>query len=174
MKNREQLRRRHYVDQALQGWFLVGLVTLEIVLFSVGLFIIYQHMNEAIELQIFQAHATHESGSSLLLNALMGVLPWILVANVIAVLITSRIWSRYLEKVIGSLRQMLATGAKLDFRDISGQMTGSHEVLDIGTAWMARERERNRIIKAAIAELSVDTDPEEAMKILGRVKAVLK
>ncbi|MCF6280994.1 MAG: hypothetical protein L3J28_02100 [Candidatus Polarisedimenticolaceae bacterium] len=174
MNNSEQLRHRHYVDRVLQGWFLVGLVTLEVLLFGVGLFIIYQNMNEAIELQIFQAHAPHESGSSLLLYELMSVLPWILVANVIAVLITSRIWSQYLEKVIRSLRQMLAMGAKLDFRDVSDQMTGSHEVLDIGAAWMTRERDRNRIIKTAIAELTVDTDPEEALRVLDRVKAVLK
>jgi hypothetical protein len=174
MNNSEQMRRKYYVDRVLQGRFLVGLVALEVLLFGVGLFVVYQRMNEAIEQQIFQAHASHEGGVSLLIDVLIQVLPWILVANIIAVLITSRIWSQYLDNVIQSLRQMLSTGANLDFRDISNQMTGHHEVLDIGSAWMARERERNRVIKAAVADLMVDTNPEEAMMALERVKAVLK
>ncbi len=174
MNNSEQLRRRHYVDRVLQGRFLAGLVTLEVLLFGIGLFVVYQRMNEVIEQQIFQAHASHEGGISLLINELIQVFPWILVVNVVAVLITSRIWSQYLDKVIQSLRQMLSSGANLDFRDISSQLAGHHEVLDIGEAWMARERNRNRVIKSAVAELTVDSDPEEAIKVLDRIKAVLK
>jgi len=174
MNNCEQMRRRHYVDRVLQGRFLVGLVSLEVLLFGVGLFVVYQQMNEAIELQIFQAHASHEGGIALLVNELMQVLPWILVVNVVAVLITSRIWSQYLDKVIQSLRQMLSRGIHLDFRDISNQLEGHHEVLDIGAAWMARERERNRVIKSAVAGLTIDSDPEEAIEALDRIKAVLK
>jgi len=174
MNNSEQLRRRHYVDRVLQGRFLAGLVTLEVLLFGIGLFVVYLRMNEVIEQQIFQAHASHEGGISLLINELIQVFPWILLVNVVAVLITSRIWSRYLDRVIQSLRQMLSSGANLDFRDISSQLAGHHEVLDIGEAWMARERERNRVIKSAVAELTVDSDPEEAIKALDRIKAVLK
>ncbi len=174
MRNSEQMRRRHYVDRVLQGRFLMGLVTLEVLLFGVGLFVVYQHMNEAIELQIFQAHASHEGGISLLISELLHVLPWIVIINIVAVLITSRIWSQYLDKVIQSLRLMLAAGAKLDFGSISGQMRGDHEVIDIGIAWIRRERERNQVIKAAIAELTVDSDPEEAIKALDRAKAVLR
>ncbi len=174
MKNSEQMRRRHYVDRILQGRFLIGLVTLEVLLFGVGLFVVYQHMNKAIEQQIFQAHTSHEGGISLLIGELLHVLPWIVIANIVAVLITSRIWSQYLDKVIQSLRLMLTAAAKLDFGSISSQMTGDHEVIDIGIAWIRRERERNQVIKAAIAELTVDSDPAEAVKALDRAKAALK
>lgn len=167
-------RRRHYVDRVLQGRFLMGLITLEILLFGVGLFIVYQNMNAAIEMQIFQAHTIHESGSSLLFNELIRVMPWILVVNIVAVLITNRVWARYLGNIIQSLRQMLASAAKLDFRDITDQLDGNHEVLEKGTTWMRRERERNQVIKAAIAELDVDTDPKMALEVLGRVKDALK
>ena len=170
----DEHRRRHYVDRVLQGWLLIGLITLEILLFGIGLYIIYQNMNAAIEMQIFQAHAANESGSTLLLSELMRVLPWILVVNIIAVLITNRVWARYITNIIYSLRQMLVAASKLDFKGVPDQSEYSHEVLEKGAVWMRRERERNQMLKAAIAELSVDSEPVEAQKVLDRVKNLLK
>ena len=169
-KNR---RRQFYVDRVLQGRFLVGLISLEVLLIGVGLVVVYQNMNAAVEMQLFQAHAPTKSDSSLLVGELLRVMPWILIANVVAVLIANRIWAGYISSIIGDLRQMLSLAAKLDFRDLSGQIEGNHEVLLKGLEWMRRERERNQELKALIAQLKGDTDPIEVKKVLGRVKDTL-
>ena len=174
MSNRYNNRRRQfYVDRVLQGRFLLGLIGLEVLLIGVGLVVVYQNMNAAVEMQLFQAHAPSKSDSSLLISELSRVMPWILIANVVAVLIANRIWAGYISSIISDLRQMLGLSAKLDFRDLSGQIEGNHEVLIKGLEWMRRERERNQELKALFAQLKKDTDPSEAKKILGRAKDIL-
>lgn len=151
-KNMQDQRRRRYVDHSLQGSLILGLVLLETLLFCGAMFYIYQAMHQAIEAQLYSAHPHGPSILQLLLVQLGRILPWLIVANLVAVWLANRLWARCLGRVIGRLTRLLERVGGLDLR-LPREKAGGHEVCELGRRWLTLERERQLRLRAAFTAL---------------------
>lgn len=169
-------RRRYYIDRLVQGKLLGLLVLFEVLLFIAAMGMVYLELQEMVSLES-SGDKTPGSGA-LLVGVLMGILPWVLSANLVMVLVVSRIWGRYVKSIVHPLKQLLSAVEKLDLRG-NGRIDSRHEALDIGRRWILQERERNIEIAACIRSLGEDIDVsdqrfrEKMRRLLAEIKGLL-
>jgi len=175
-KTRESGRRRHYLDRSLQGWLLIGLILLEVALFSIALLILYQDLNMAVEARLYRAHAEPGGDMPVLLLVTLRLLGALVLVNVLAVLVADRLWDRRVKRVTGNLRQILKRVGALDFRG-GCRPAADHPALAAACRWEATEAERCRRIRRLIDTLqttdSGDVPLPEIEKRLRQIKELL-
>lgn len=145
-------RRTIYVDESVQKWLLIALVTLEIMLISGALWLLYLQLISTVEANLYRAHAVGKPDIYPLLKvALIGV-GGLFAINLIALWIADRLWARHLASI---LQPFIALVKKVEVLDFSSEPPASkpHEVVDLARTWYATERQRLLNLHAAINQL---------------------
>ena len=154
-------RRTVYVDGAVQKWLLIALVTLEVLLISGALWILYLQLNELLEANLYRSHFSDKPHIYPLLfkNALIG-LGGLVVINIVVLWIADRLWSRHVNSILRPVFEMLRKVESLDFCE-DAIPAASHRVIGLAYRWRKTERERLLKLRAEIARLAV-TDVSSA------------
>jgi len=145
-------RRRCYIDRALQGPLLAGLLLFELLLLSAALLLLQHNLTTAVEEQMYRAHQLPGSALPLLVEELLWVGLWLVGINVVAIALMAQLWSGMVRRVVNPLQQMLGAVAQLDLRPTEG-VCAEHEVLQQAELWLRLEHERCSQIHALVAQL---------------------
>lgn len=155
-------RRRHYLDRSLQGWLLVGLIALEVTLFSIALFMLYQDLNTVVEAQLYSAHVDPGGDMPALLQITLRLLGGLVLVNLFAVFVADRLWSRRVNRITEDLQQVLKRVGALDFSRHC-QTAADHAVLAAACRWQSVEAERCHNIRRLISALQTADNGDEAI-----------
>lgn len=148
-------RNIQYIDQALQKWFLVALVTLEVLILAGAGAILYFRLDAAVEESLYRVHmAGQPSMLSVLLKESLQIVVGLIAINLIALFVADRIWARHVRGILSELRKLLSSVRDLDLREdtVTGILP-RHEVLSVGLDWHRAERERHLALRESIAAL---------------------
>ncbi len=155
-------RRRHYLDRSLQGWLLVGLIALEVTLFSIAMLILYQDLNAVVEARLYSAHVDPGGDMPALLQVTLRLLGGLLLINLFAVFVADRLWSRRVNHITGDLRQVLKRVGALDFSRHC-PVAEDHAVLAAACRWQSVEAERCQHIREVISALQTTDTSDKAI-----------
>lgn len=153
--------RRHivYVDDRLQKWLLIALVTFEVLLIAGALWMLYLQLDSLLEANLYRVHYSGDPHiyPLLLKNALIGI-GGLIGINLVLLLIADRMWSRHVNSILQPLNELLAKVEALDFSD-EVSTAASHKVVELARSWRNSERQRLRKLRAQIAELDLPGGP---------------
>jgi len=151
-------RKIHYVDHAVQKWLVVALLALEVTLVSAALWMIYVHLSEIVDQNLYRIHQ-HDGPSmfSQLLGETLTMLAVLVAANVVALLVADKIWGAYLHSILAPFGAMMARVEALDFGE-DQPLPRNHEALELALAWRSMERLRCKSMRDEIAGLDLQQD----------------
>lgn len=148
-------RNIQYIDQALQKWFLVALVALEVLILAGAGAILYFRLDAVVEDGLYRVHlAGQPSMFSVLLKESLQIVVGLIAINLIALFVADRIWARHVRGILGALRNILHSVRELDLREEAvTKISPNHEVLMVGLEWHRTERERHLALRKSLATL---------------------
>ncbi|MDO8413619.1 MAG: hypothetical protein Q7S51_07520 [Gallionellaceae bacterium] len=149
-------RRTVYVDGAVQKWLLITLVTLEIMLISAALWMLYIQLNDLLEANLYRSHFSDKPHiyPLLLKNALIG-LSGLVVINIVVLWVADRLWSRHVNSILHPVIELLSKVEALDFRE-DVPVSVVHRVIGLAHRWRKTEHERLLKLRAEIAKLEAE------------------
>lgn len=149
-------RSTHYIDQALQKWFLVALVILEVPILAGAGAILYFRLNAVVEKSLYRVHLTGQpSMLSVLLKDSLKIVAGLITINLLALLLADRIWARHVRGILSALRKLLLSVRNLDLRaQAVTEIVPRHEVLSVGLTWHRAERERHLTLHKSMIALN--------------------
>jgi len=166
-------RKIRYVDQALQRRLLFVLVASEVLLVSVGLWVLYGHLSEVVNQNLYRVH---QSGSqpmfTLLLRETLVMLAGLVAANLVLLVIADRLWAGYVNSILRPFSELIARTGVLDFKE-DAPPARQHPVLDLARDWRVRERVRYQAVRNEIMSIDVGADfssPEERERSLAALQ----
>lgn len=144
-----------YIDQALQKWFLLALVALEVLILTGAGAVLYFRLDAAVEEGLYRVHlAGQPSMLTVLLKESLQIVVGLIAINLIALFVADRIWARHVRGILVALRKILRSVRDLDLREEKvAEILPSHEVLTAGLQWHRTERERHLALRKSIAAL---------------------
>lgn len=143
-------RKIRYIDQDLQKRLLIALVALEVVVLLVAGAILYVRLNIVADESLYRIHLTSRpSMFSVMLKESVQILGGLVVANLLALFVAKRIWSRYVNGIVAALRDLLSRSRDLDLR-ADPVLPTRHPVLERALAWRSAERARHLALREAL------------------------
>ena len=169
-------RRIVYVDEKVQKWLIIALVTLEVLLLSGALWVIYLQLSGALDANLYRAHiAARPRIYPPLQFALIGLVG-LATINIVALLVADWVWARHLDSILQPLLELVGRVEALDFLEDT-PAASPHKVVDLARAWRKTERQRLLNLRAAIAQLETPdgtSSPEAEARTRVALEAVRK
>ena len=167
-------RRRHYIDAKIQGHLIWSLIVLEVLLFAVGMVVIYLDMQSMLDDRLYRVHDL-PLNRPLLLQGLWTNLPWIIGINILLVLYVDAHWKKKIRPIVLQLQEILCKVKRLDLRHRVVNEE-EHDVLASANDWLKTERERYSAILALSNELpgSIDKNDQAGLRQLQRQLTTLQ
>lgn len=159
-----QPRRKKYIDTSIQGRLIITLLILEVLIFSLAMWFVYQELQTAIDNNLYRVHQPDSESRPVLLTALLDIIPWILIINVLLLVGIDRIWGNYLAKIIEPLRHTAERVSHLDLRK-AATAHNNHSVLEYAQQWTSQERERCKVIQKLVQSLPNQANESEQADI---------
>jgi len=174
-------RRRYYTDLKVQGYLLVGLIAVEVLLVSAVLYLLYNDINSVIEAHLFRIHAPEQGAWPELFRVLGVVLLLFLALNMVLMLLIHLWWGRYIKNTVKQFSIMLERLLNLEFSSSGEEIRKKHPAAELIELWYEKEKARNQRIATLLQRLREldDTawaDPGDAdvQKILTEYQSLLK
>lgn len=146
-------RRIHYVDHVLQKWLVLALVALEIGLVAAMVWAMNLRLGQAIDENLYRVHLARATPilQQLWQEAalLLGIF---IVANLIALFVADRIWSRFVDALLRDFMALVGKTGRLDFTP-DPDLAGRHDALDLALRQRAQQRHRFAEIRDQLARL---------------------
>jgi len=168
------VRRKKYIDSNIQGRLIVGLLLLEVILFAIAMWFVYQELQMAIDNSLYRVHKPQVDSTPILFNALFATVPWIIFVNVLLLIGLNQLWSKYLVGIIEPLRIIINRLKSMDLRGYQDVGT-EHLVLEHAQHWIYQERERCKKIRELAQSLPTEittSTPEEQKFLSETLKAI--
>ena len=170
-------RRIHYVDESLQKFLLVGLVLLEAGLAAGLAWLMYQHLNQIIDDNMYRVHlADATSLLPQLISQSYFLLGLFFAVNVLALVAVDLVWRRYVHSILRSFMQLMTKTSQLDF-SFDPAIARRHQLLDLSEAQRAQDRARLTAIRAQLSllspEVSTATDAPTVQRVLNALNELL-
>lgn len=165
-------RKIHYVDETLQKFFLTGLVLLEAGLAAGLTWLMWQHLNQVVDDNLYRVHLADAAPILLQLARQALVLLGIFFAvNVLALVLVDLVWRAYVNTILRHFMHLMGKTAALDFtRDAPNPQR--HQVLDLAESQRDKERQRLTEIRTRLSLLpSAPLAPENAHYVADAVHA---
>jgi len=140
------VRRKKYIDTNIQGRLIVGLLLLEVVLFAIAMWFVYQELQLAIDNSLYRVHKPQADSTPILFNALLTTVPWIIFVNVLLLIGLNQFWSKYIAGIIEPLRIIINRLNIMDLRSLRKD-GAEHPVIEHAQSWMQQEQERCKKIR---------------------------
>lgn len=147
-------RKHFYNDHKLQGYLLVALIVLELVLVALLLTYMYIEINRIIEGHLYRLHNTNTASWPEMLLLLGSAMAAFLIVNIAALYLAHLIWGRYVRQTIRLFSAGLDRIIALDFSGRLQSPPGHHQIIDLLETWFAREQDRNRQIALQLERLN--------------------
>ena len=149
------VRRKKYIDSNIQGRLIVGLLLLEVILFAIAMWFVYQELQIAIDTSLYRIHKPQADSVPILFNALLTTVPWIIFVNLMLLIGLNQFWNKYLVGIVEPLRVIIYRLNTLDLRH-HREVDAEHLVIENAQYWMRQERERCKKIRALTQSLSTE------------------
>lgn len=170
-------RRTVYVDEAVQKWLLIALVTFEVVLISGALWLLYQQLNAMVEANLYRIHFSGEANiDPVLLKKMLLGLGGLVAINIVVLLVADWFWTRQVNAILQPLVKLLNKVEELDFSE-DEPVEKSHKVVELAHAWRNSERQRLFKLRTEIAKLEVSgdlTSPQAKERARTALESILK
>lgn len=139
IQSRNHHRHIHYLDNRIQKGLLIALVSMEIMLVVIAMWLLHGTLSDAIEQQMYQVHFTsHRSIFSILFTECVKILGVFLLVNLAALLLAERIWAYWVNGILRNLMTLTEAALHLDFSEKS-HISCNHPVLMQAMAWRYAE-----------------------------------
>lgn len=133
-------RKIHYVDESLQKFLLVGLVLMEVMLAAGLSWLMWRHLNQIVEANLYRVHlADAVPILTQLAQEALFLLGMFFLVNLIALLLVDLVWRRYVGSILGSFMQLVKKTTALDY-SADPDIAQRHQVLYL----TERHREQTR------------------------------
>lgn len=151
-------RRRKYIDVAIQKWYVVVFIMLEVALIGFTVAVLYADLSATIDDNIYRVHhSAHRNVMATLLPRVGYAMAGLVVINLLALLAAEGIWVRSVNNLLHAFTRLLVKVENLDFRK-DGTITRHHDALDGMLTWRQSERERCCAIRSTIEQIQPDVD----------------
>ena len=174
-------RRRYYTDLKVQGYLLVGLIAVEVVLVSAVLYVLYNDINAVIEAHLFRIHAPEQGAWPELFRVLGVVLGLFLGLNLLLMLLIHLWWGRYIKKTVRQFSVVLERLLNFDFATSGDEIRKQHPAAELIELWYEKEKARNLRIAQLLQRLEALDDAAwthagdaDVQKILTEYQRLLK
>lgn len=151
-------RRILFVDNKVQKGLLIALVTLEVLLITSTLWMLYLQMGEVVDANLYRVHFSGKPNiyPLLLKTALFGVIGLIAI-NVLMLWIAAWVWGRHVDSILKPFRLLIGKVEALDFSE-DASIAIPHEVVDLALAWRHSKRQTLLRLRQEIARLDEHAD----------------
>ena len=155
-------RRIVYVDDKVQKGLLVALVTLEVALIVVTLWMLYVQMGAVVDANLYRVHFVSAPNiyPLLLKTALIGVVGLIAV-NVLMLWVAGWVWARHVDSILQPFRKLISKVEALDF-SVDKTEDIPHNVVSLALTWRNTKRQNLRLLRQEIARLDEFDDLSKA------------
>ncbi|MBC8210533.1 MAG: hypothetical protein H8E21_05645 [Gammaproteobacteria bacterium] len=148
-------RKQLYTDREIQGYLLLALIIMELVLVGLLLFFMYQGIDQIIEQQLYQIHRKGADSSWVSIFMLTGwMMGGFLLVNLIALYLANVIWGRYIRKTVTDFSKRLDKLQRRDFSNSEQDAENSHRMIDLMDQWLLKEKNRSHEIALIVEQLS--------------------
>ena len=166
-------RKIHYVDETLQKFLLIGLVMLEAGLAAGLAWLMFRHLNQIIDDNLYRVHLadavpiinqlTH--AASILLGLFCAV-------NLVALAVVDLLWRRHVDSILRHFMRLVGKTRALDFT--IDPTTGNRHLL-LNLAETQREQDRTRLtkIRQQLALMPGASDSRRVYAVLDSVDQLL-
>jgi hypothetical protein len=166
-------RKHFYTDRKLQGYLLVGLITLEFVLVCLLVFYLYSEINNIIEDHLYRAHRIYKTTWPEIFTLLSMTMSGFVVINILVLYLAHVIWGRYVKQTITLFSSVLDRMIDLDFSGSWPSKQGQHRIVDLMEQWFDKEKKRNEDISTHIERLSRYEGQEIGQDDIENLKQIL-
>jgi len=147
------VRKIRYIDETLQKLLLIGLVLLEAALAAGLAWMMYQHLNQIIEDNLYRVHLADDVPMlTQLMHEEFILLGLFFAVNLIALLTVDLFWRRHVNGILVRFMGLMGKTARLDFT-VDPTVAHNHQILDLAQTQRHRDRTRLTEIRALISEL---------------------
>lgn len=170
-KSRHQ-RKIHYVDETLQKFLLIGLVLLEAGLAAGLAWMMFRHLNQIIEENLYRVHLadavpiltqlTHEAITLLLIFG---------ATNLVALVFVDLLWRRYVNSILCLFMKLMGKTHQLDFTS-DPIISDRHQVLHLTEIQRDQDRVRLTAIHDQLLHLETAMLANEAYAMNVALKAL--
>lgn len=146
-------RKIRYIDETLQKFLLIGLVLLEAALAAGLAWMMYRHLNQIIEDNLYRVHLGDDVPMlAQLMHEEFILLGLFFAVNLTALLTVDLFWRRHVNSILARFMGLMGKTARLDFT-VDPPIENSHQLLDLAQTQRERDRTRLAEIRALISEL---------------------
>jgi hypothetical protein len=156
MKHARDIRKRRYIDLALQGWLIASAILVQAALALATLAALRARLLAEIDAGLYRVHHVDTRP---VLNIILGDGLWLMLAyaaaNLLLMAVLAWVWRRRLARLLDRLRPILARAGRLDFsiRDDFGGRDDEHAVVHAALAWHGNEHDRLAALRERCASL---------------------
>lgn len=147
-------RRQYYTDQKLQGYLLVVLISVQLVLVSVLLYFLHGDINALIEENIYRVHSKEASSWPDIFRLLAITMSMFLLINIFLLYLAHTAWSRYIKGTISQFSSILDRIVNRDFKDPPLSLESGHQMMQLAQQWWSKEQLRRRDMDTLLQQLS--------------------
>lgn len=162
----------NYLDDRIQGYLLFATLMLDMLLLVIAIVILYFHLSQAIEEQMFRVHFGPQEGLPVLVKGLLQIAPFVVLAKIMIALIVKWLWSDYIARIVSYLKATFYAITLLDLR-LRQAPQANHEVLDKAEYWLQEEHQRCTRLGRLLEDLDVDKDEKEVAMLLQKMRKYL-
>lgn len=146
-------RKIRYVDETIQKFLLIGLVFLETGLAAGLAWMMFRHLNQIIEDNLYRIHLANTAPIlPQLMHQAIILLGIFTVSNLVALVLVDFIWRRYIYSILGLFKQLMEKTYNLDFTD-DPEINSRHQVLDLAETQRNQDRIRLTAIREQLSRL---------------------
>ena len=159
-------RRQYYTDQILQGYLLVGLILLEVLLVCLLVYFLYAGINQILEDQMYLIHKKTDSSLPEIFNLLFFALSGFVATNLAALYVAHLIWGRYIKNTINVFSMELDKINAHEFAPVTSANKTHHHMITLMDDWMLKEKNRKSKTDSLLRRLSeiTEVDSDEELK----------
>ncbi len=175
MKNR---RKKLFIDQNIQGYLIMSLVLLEVVIVVTAMSYLYFEFNAIFDANIYQIHKSHSNSIYKLLDMEMAKVVIVTsLINLTVLFIANLLWLRHIKKIIAYFRNTMQSIKNLSLNFSRPDDLPSHDLTQQLEKWQQHEKTRAQKIHDLI--ISLPEDPEminkaELMISVNNLQSLLK
>lgn len=172
MSQASRVRRRRFIDPALQGGLILALVLLQAILLAGILYWLHGDLETLLEARLYRIH---QSGNPPLAEVLLArgapALALLLVANMALMVLAELLWVRRLHRLAGALAQFTARSGELDFTPdtLPGKPHAVHQRAMAWRRWEAIRLAKFRTLARQLAQAPA----EQRMLLLMQMRRLL-
>ncbi len=179
-ETKSSYRKRLFIDMELQGWLLIGLVTLETLLLGGACWYLYLSLNASIDQNLYVIHkASDRQLVTEFTQQMWNVILTCALINTLALIAAHRLWARHVRHILRDFSARLQRLSRLDLSDVVDE-GNKHCLLSTYDNWLKLERERLSCVNSLIAKAREDmikadkTALQDAKTKLEHVRSILK